>query len=416
MDGHYGWYAGQQPPSQQQPLQPGIQPPQAGPGSSAPFNPYAPSAPAYQQVGSPDRLSQPTHVGQIAANQSPAYAYKGDGSMNGPSSFAGPSFSYGQAQLQHQQSSPYPPSHQQQLQRQHQYGSAFPQPTASSSGTGARHPSNAAWEYAVNSSPPVQSRHRHQHRRPTNTSASTSTSTSQHQHGIPQLLSSPSNHSNAQPFPQISAMQQHLAYESPYAASSVDRHRASVSESPASDVFSRGPSTGKTFDLMAGLESPSPASPTRRPSHQNATISSMHNANGYYEGNHGEWPASTLPEDQARTSADPKLGASAPFPCSGFGPNPTSTVQPAKVPPYAQSPSNPHSAAAHQFSQWPPAHQNARSQPHASRPSAHAAGPGQSPNVTSWNSPPGAYFDVPPAGEPARAAAQSRPHSFAANR
>ncbi len=405
MDGHNGWYAGQQPPSQQ-PLQPRLQPPHVGPGSNAPFNPYAPSAPAYQQVGSPDRLSQPMHMSQSAAHHSPAYAYKSDVNMDGPSSLAGSSFSYGQAQTQHQQPSPYPPSHQQQLQQGHQYGSAFPQPTASSSGSGARHPSNAAWEYAVNSSPPVQSR----------PSASAPTP-HKHQHGIPQLLSSPSNHSNAQPFPQISAMQQHLAYDSPYAASSAGRHRASVSESPVSDVFPRGPSTGKTFDLMAGLEPPSPASPTRRPSHQNATINSMHNANGYYEGNHGEWPASSLPEDQARTSADPKLGASAPFPCSGFGPNPTSTMQHATVPPYAQSPADPHSAAAHQFSQqWPPAHQNARSQPHASRPSAHAAGPGQSPNVTSWNSPPGAYFNVPPAGEPTRAAAQSRPQSFAANR
>lgn len=92
----------------------------------------------------------------------------------------------------------------------------------------------------------------------------------QHQRAFVQPPSSPSSHSTSrhqlqQPHP--AAIQP--AYESPYAPSTGTRERLAMSQSPMSDVLqSVGPAMGRTFNMMAGLETPTRNPPLHRTSAQ----------------------------------------------------------------------------------------------------------------------------------------------------
>ncbi|KAJ9475705.1 Sister chromatid cohesion protein 2 [Pseudozyma hubeiensis] len=92
----------------------------------------------------------------------------------------------------------------------------------------------------------------------------------QQQHPFAQPIASPSG--NATPQHQLqrphAAASQHV-YESPYAPSTGTRERLAMSQSPMSDVFQSGaPTMGRTFNMMAGLETPTPNPPLRRISAQ----------------------------------------------------------------------------------------------------------------------------------------------------
>lgn len=131
-----------------------------------------------------------------------------------------------------------------------------------------RQPSDPSWQGA-NMASPVQHR-----------SQATTGPFHPQQHAFAEPLAFPSSHSTPRHQLQPPRVTDQYGMESPYAPSTGTRDRLAMSQSPMSDAFqSGGPSSGRTFNLMAGLGTPTPAPPQRRVSAQDSLDNLTH-----YEG------------------------------------------------------------------------------------------------------------------------------------
>ncbi|SAM85354.1 related to proline-rich protein required for meiotic chromosome condensation and synapsis [Ustilago bromivora] len=296
MNGQNGWYTDQQ---QQQyaayPAYPGqARPPQQQPNQQQAYSDQhaQQTSDPFTGEASPSTVDQPQYQQMNSTAQSQRYQYGAGMSIDTSSFLAAPSYPsssgnyYGQAQTVQQspttsgyanaprrenvgsrcsngmvqfhqtQQSPYM---QQQLAQQPYNGSGTQAPWEYSN-TYAAAPQHRP---SLSAGPSRQQQQQQQQHQP-----------SHQQYAYPQSFASPSNQSTPQqPLRAPDAASQY-AMKSPYAPSTGTRERLAMSQSPISDVFqSGGQPAGRTFNLMAGLERPTPNPPLRRVS---AQIDSSH--------------------------------------------------------------------------------------------------------------------------------------------
>lgn len=313
MSGQNGWYADQQPqypqyaviPRQQQYQQQQAQQSHQTHQQLALDNHYMQNGSPAFQSSSAANMPQPVFSGTSNQDQSPRYPYAAAHSVSAASplasaSYASPLGSYGQPQQAQQ--SPSPGFHpnaarrestslrpgsgmaQPQQSSHHLQNSSYSQhhPTqqymaSSSSAFVAAQPPDQAWDYG-HMSPAA----------PHQVPSAGPSQQQQHQHAYTQTLAPPSPASHATPIQELQHTNRPHGYgmESPYAPSTGTRDRLAMSQSPMSDIFqSGGPTLGRTFNMMAGLETPTPAPAPRRSFAQQDTFDSPtqhggHNAYG----------------------------------------------------------------------------------------------------------------------------------------
>nr|CDI55652.1 related to proline-rich protein required for meiotic chromosome condensation and synapsis [Melanopsichium pennsylvanicum 4] len=289
------------------------------------------------QNGQSSSMTQASYAGMTHLNQPHRYHYATDLSAGASSSFASATYPplmnglYGRSQ--EAQPSPPPNFHADNSQGQN---------ISSRSSNGMVQPQSVGQQSSSALQNQIPQQHKHQQPHTGGQMATHGGSRMSHQLWDYANMPSPLQ-------PSQSANQ--YVIESPYAPSMGTRERLAFSQSPMSDVFqSGGPSGGRTFNLMAGLGTPTPASPVLPICAQstsgsptkyfaasgtraaNLSLSSPRNSSLNDNGQQfSQWPA----QPHARTSIDnQRQGSNSVFGLTSWNQTnqPYSNMQPSSVP------------------------------------------------------------------------------------